>query len=398
MRANTGASIFPDPVVAGKEAAQKAAAGLSDIKLAFAYSGVQYNQEALLRGIASELPGVPVIGNTSFTGVITPEGFVTGDEGFVGVLALAGDGLKVGVAGSAKDGDARSTGRKVALAALEAAGNPAQPGKRVIAPDLFYMVAPPGEEEFYLKGIEEVIGRVPFFGGSAADNAIAGEWLLFANDLVCADGVAVAFLYTNEPFANVFTGAYEESDNVGIITKIRDNRVLEEIDGVPAVKKYAEWTGQDPQDLMGGDLLVATITAPLGVKDRLGELVAIRHPMNGNDDFSMNIGANLAVNTAVIQMQGDVDLLVKSAGETVTATLERFAASADGAAPAVLHLVHCGGRRAGIADRINEVADGVIKASGGVPFILEFTFGEYGYEDDGNNTTGGLMLSYTALG
>jgi hypothetical protein len=43
------------------------------------------------------------------------------------------------------------------------------------------------------------------------------------------------------------------------------------------------------------------------------------------------------------------------------------------------------------------VVQGVKKAAGNVPFIMEFTFGEYGYEDDGNNTTGGLMLSYTGF-
>jgi hypothetical protein len=390
MKAQTGASTSSNPILAGKEAAQKASAGLTDIKLAFVYSGVQYDQAALLSGVATELPGVALIGNTSFTGVITPEGFITGDEGFVGVFALSGDDLTVGVAGGVREGDARTTGGNVARAALEAAGK--RTDGKIEAPDLFYMVAPPGEEEFYLKGVEDVIGRVPFFGGSAADNAIAGEWLLFANDLVAADGVAVAFLYTNNAFANVFTGAYEETANVGVITKIRDNRVLEEIDGVPAIKKYAEWTDQDPANLMGGDLLVATITAPLGVKDRLGDLVAIRHPMNGNDDFSMNIGANLAVNTAVIQMRGDVDTLISSAGDTIRAAIAKL-----GETPAALHLIHCGGRRAGIGDRIDELADAVIAAAGDIPFIVEFTFGEYGYEDDGNNTTGGLMLSFTAL-
>jgi hypothetical protein len=44
-----------------------------------------------------------------------------------------------------------------------------------------------------------------------------------------------------------------------------------------------------------------------------------------------------------------------------------------------------------------ELAAWVKKAAGYVPFIVEFTFGEYGYEDDGNNTTGGLMLSYTGF-
>jgi signal peptidase I len=49
-------------------------------------------------------------------------------------------------------------------------------------------------------------------------------------------------------------------------------------------------------------------------------------------------------------------------------------------------------------DRIGEVADSFIKEADGVPFLAEFTFGEYGFEQDGCNSIGGLMLSFTALG
>jgi hypothetical protein len=68
-----------------------------------------------------------------------------------------------------------------------------------------------------------------------------------------------------------------------------------------------------------------------------------------------------------------------------------------GQTPGALVLVHCGGRRAGIGDRIEEVVKNIKAEAGSIPFIVNFTFGEYGYHDDGNNTTGGLMLSYTAL-
>jgi hypothetical protein len=254
------------------------------------------------------------------------------------------------------------------------------------------MAASPGEEEFYLKGISDVIGRVPFFGGSAADNSIAGEWKLFSGQQVFADGVTIAFFYANKPMTNLFTGAYHETGDVGIITKVKNNRTLVEIDGVPAVKKYAEWAKVDPNSLKGMNLLSFTITSPLGVKDRLGELVAIRHPMNGNDDYSMAVGANLAEKTAVIRMEGSVDELISSGLKTLEDLKVKMKTT-----PAAFHLVHCGGRRAGIGDRIGELVDGVKKAAGGVPFIMEFTFGEYGYEDDGNNTTGGLMLSYTGF-
>jgi hypothetical protein len=382
----TGSSNAADARAAGKEAAAKVKKGLDGAKVAFVYAGVQYDLAAMLAGIGEELPGVPVLGNTSFTGVITDEGYISGDKGFVGILAL-GD-ISVGVAGAPKgSGGARETGRQAAKEALKNAGK-----DRSCPPDYFFMAAPPGEEEFYLKGVSDVIGRVPFFGGSAADNTISGEWKLFAGKQVFADGIVLAFFYADKPAASLFTGAYNETGDVGIITKVRDKRVLVEIDGQPALKKYAAWRGLDPETLKGGNLLVATITSPLGVKDRLGDLTAIRHPMNGNDDYSMNIGANLAEKTAVIRMEGSVDHLIATASQTI---LELRAKA--GGTPAAYHLVHCGGRRAGIGDRIGEVAAGVKKAVDGVPFIMEFTFGEYGYEDDDRNTTGGLMLSYTAF-
>ncbi len=386
LTAKTGNSIQANPANAAKEAAAPLKEIAADLKMAFVYSGVQYDQKKLLEALAGELPGVPFVGNTSFTGVITNDGFISSDNGFIGILGLSDPQMTVGVACLAKDGTARKTGHKAAEKALKDAG-------RTDAPDYFYMVAPPGEEEFYLKGITEVIGRVPFFGGSAADNTIAGEWFLYSDQVITADGVGVAFFYSSKPFANQYTGAYEETKKSGVITKVVNNRTLAEIDGVPAIKKYQEWTGASDEEVSGGNLLVTAITKPLGVKDRLGDLIAIRHPMNGNPDGSMAIGNNLSENTAVILMDGSVDELIQSAGKTLKDLKAKTAAPAG-----AYHLVHCGGRRAGIGDRIGEVVDQLKKEAGDVPFITEFTFGEYGYEDDGNNTCGGLMLSFTAFG
>ena len=46
---------------------------------------------------------------------------------------------------------------------------------------------------------------------------------------------------------------------------------------------------------------------------------------------------------------------------------------------------------------IIEVADKVKKVVGDTPFIMVFTFGEYGNTDHNGNTCGGLMLSDTAF-
>lgn len=380
-----GSSKLADGKRAAIEAAQQVKAGLDEAKLVFAYASVDYNLTDMMAGLTGELPGVPVIGNTSFTGVVTPEGYVGGDSAFLGLMTLGGDEITVGVAGCEKGSCARETGKKTAEAAMAAAG-------MSTAPDYFYMVASSGQEETFLKGISDVIGRVPFFGGSAADNTISGDWQLYTDGGVFADGVAVAFFYGGKPITNLFTGAYRETGNVGIITKVRDSRVLAEIDGEPALKKYAAWAGVEANSLKGDKLLAYTVTSPLGIKDCLGDLTVIRHPMNGNDDYSMNIGNDLAEGTAVLRMEATVDELIASASETLTALKEKCTGT-----PVAYHLVHCGGRRAGIDSRIGEVAEGVKRVADGVPFIMEFTFGEYGYKDDGRNTCGGLMLSYTAF-
>ena len=386
LKSNIGWSTDAKSEVAGREAAAKAVVDLVQTKVAFLYTSCENNVDKVLDGAKEELGTAPIIGCTSSGGIIIPDGFISSENGFVGIMAIGDPDTTVGVAGSKKSRSARETGKKVAQKAMENAG-------RTEVPAYFYMVANPGEEEDYLKGIEDVIGRVPFFGGSAADNTVEGNWKIYTNETVFSEGVAVAFFYTDKPMANIYTGAYHETTNSGIITKLEGKRTLQEIDGVPALKKYAEWTGKNVKNLMGGNLLTETILAPLGVKDRLGDLVAIRHPMGGNEDYSMNIGNHLAVNTAVIQMETTVDDLIKSTGKAVKEVNKEL----NGEVGAYL-LVHCGGRKLGIGDRIDEVTEQLKKETKGVPFMTIFTFGEYGSADHGANTCGGLMLSFTGFG
>ena len=386
LKSNIGWSTDAKSEVAGREAAAKAVVDLVQTKVAFLYTSCENNVDKVLDGAKEELGTAPIIGCTSSGGIIVPDGFISSENGFVGIMAIGDPDTTVGVAGSKKSRSARETGKKVAQKAMENAG-------RTEVPAYFYMVANPGEEEDYLKGIEDVIGRVPFFGGSAADNTVEGNWKIYTNETVFSEGVAVAFFYTDKPMANIYIGAYHETTNSGIITKLDGKRTLQEIDGVPALKKYAEWTGKNVKNLMGGNLLTETILAPLGVKDRLGDLVAIRHPMGGNEDYSMNIGNHLAVNTAVIQMETTVDDLIKSTGKAVKEVNKEL----NGEVGAYL-LVHCGGRKLGIGDRIDEVTEQLKKETKGVPFMTIFTFGEYGSADHGANTCGGLMLSFTGFG
>jgi hypothetical protein len=259
LKANVGYSKLEDAFEAGVEAAKKTEAS-DKTKIALLFNSVGYDQKKLMEGVKSVLSDVDVIGCTSSAGIITPDGYMIDESGTAGILTLGGDDLTVASYGMAKKKSARETGREVAIKALEKAGLD-------YAPDYFFMSASPAEEEEYIKGIQDVIGRVPCFGGSAADNTVEGKWSIFYNDTTCSDGVVASFIYTSKNIARVYTGAYNETKDMGIITKLNDTRVLAEIDGKPATDVYKKWRNLKDEDVTGGNLLVTTITSPLGIKD-----------------------------------------------------------------------------------------------------------------------------------
>lgn len=379
-----GHSENKDAFACGNEAAGMADLCCASVGLIF--TSCVLDQKEVLKGVRS-VSGAPVIGCTSSAAICTNDGYFNSADGYTGIMSFGGN-VTVGVAGHAKDKDAREMGRELAREAMKKAG-------KSCAPSYFFMTASPAEEEYYLKGIEDVIGRVPMFGGSAADNTVEGKWSIICNDEVFSDGCAVAFFYTDSYMKNLYTGEYKETGKYGVITEVRGDRTLVSIDGVPAVKKYCEWTGKKEEEVAGGNLLAATIFAPLGVKDPIGSVTAIRHPMAANEDLSMNIGAKLAVGTAVMLMEGTADSLVEAnpnAIKKLDALMEEEAQS--------YFLVHCGGRRLGLQlegaeERLYPAVKEYTKDK---PFLMVFTFGEYGSSDHSANTVGGLSLSYTGFG
>ncbi len=383
MKAMVGSSILSNSYEAGVETAKNSMTGIKAPKLGLLFTSVKYDQDEVIKGIKSVSPELKVIGCTSSGAIMTPDGIISGENGFAGMMVLEDNELNVGVASSPRGQDPRSTGRKIAREAMEDAG-------KKHPPVAFAMFASPAEEEYYLKGIQDVIGEVPMFGGSAADDAVVGEWKVFCENKSFGDGCAVALFYTTKEIKNVFTGAYEETDNVGIITKVEEDRKIVEIDGVPALKKYAEWTGLNADELMGQNLLVASIPMALGVKTIQGDLMAVRHPMIGNPDYSFNVGAKMAEKTAVIQLTTDVDGLIEGAVKTIKELKQDFKAEA-------MFLVHCGGRKLHIGERVDEDFVAIKNAAGETPFIVAFTFGEYGQNNHSGATIGGLSLSFTGF-
>ena len=392
LRSKVGYSTDIDDFTTGEETAIKASKDLSNVKLGFLYTSIKNNIDEVVAGVKS-ITKAPIIGCTSSSAIIVPDGIVSSTHGFAGMMMLDDENMVVGVACHEAGRDARSIGRKVAIEAVENA-------QTTRAPAYCYMVASPKEEEDYLMGIQDVIGRVPVFGGSAADDTVEGNWKIICNDNVISDGVAVAFFYTDNEIVTSYTGAYRETNNIGIISEVENDRTLVAIDGVSALRKYGNWINVSPQKLKGQNLLKESITKPLGIKDPLGNLTVIRHPMFGNDmgtkttaDDTITLGNKVICGTAIIQLEATIDELIDATGNTLKDARKQLYTE-----PAAYVLMHCGGRKLGIGDRLEEVHRQLLKESKGIPFITAFTFGEYGYDEHSANICGGLMLSFTAFG
>ena len=388
LKTKVGYSEAVDAYESGVETA-KMANVIENPQVGLFFTGVVQDQKQLMAGAKSVLGNVPILGCTSSAAICTHAGYLNKETGYSGMMLFGGD-LEVVTAGSKKtDEEPREIGRRIAKEAISKLK-----GKDK-EPDFFFMSASPANEEEYLKGIEDVIGDIPVFGGSAADNTVEGKWSILYDGEAFADGCIIAIFYTDGKMKNLYTGAYNETDHVGIITKVANRRTLVEIDHEPALKKYAEWTNKDVESLKGNNLLTATICAPLGVKDPIGNVIAVRHPMFGNDDLSMNIGADLALNTAIIQLANTPEGILDANAQTIKKVNGLMNNEVNS-----YFLVHCGGRRLGLAlskieDRIYPEVKKVIPDK---EFLMVFTFGEYGSSEHSSNTVGGLSLSYTGFG
>lgn len=390
LKATTGSSLNSDAAAAGREAAEKALAGSGRVNLAFVYASSDHDLSLLVEGIRAVLPDTPLIGGTSYQGLIMPEGLISGRH-FVGLMAISDESLTVGVAGvrnNSCDDDARSVGRLAAIRALKKAG-------RTSPPDFFHLATSASLEEAYLKGITEVVGRRPMFGSGAMDNLVMGDWHVLTDDGPIGDGLALAFFYTDKPLAHLFSSApYYALEERFAISRMNGSRNLAEIEGPSIIDRIVGRTGLDKSLLSASDLQMATVLEPIGVRDRQGDLTSLCFPMYLQSDGSVDMGSNLAEGTLGLHMKAELDDLVLSAGRELEALAERMKSPAG-----AFHLSMGFGRAMVMRDeeRLEDLAREVKKAAGGVPFIMTFSLSECGFVDDGMNTCANLMLCYTGF-
>ena len=149
LKSKVGYSVNQDSFMSGLESAKESTKDFNNVKLNLLYTSVNNDVKKVVKGVLSA-SDAPVIGCTSSGGIIVPDGYITSENGFSGIMSFNDANMTVGVACHEAGKDARAIGRKVAIEAVNNA-------KTSRAPAYFYMIASPKEEEEYLMGIQDVI-------------------------------------------------------------------------------------------------------------------------------------------------------------------------------------------------------------------------------------------------
>lgn len=375
LKSKVEISLEKDAVKAGKAIAK---ACMSNDKVNFVFVSPAYKAEDFSKGL-KEAGGVDNLIGFSTKAILTRDGCVLNEDGFAGIMCIEDEDLKVGFAGLANEGSARETGRKAATKALEDAGMD-------FAPDYFFMSAT-GDESQYLKGVQDIIGRVPMFGASPAcgDNCY-----LYSKDEFIHDGVVLAFFYSDKEINTKYSAMYSETKKVGVVTKVNDDDLLVEINGHPAFEVYAKMVGKSTEELKE-NIRDSYVLNPLGVSDPLGDMTSLRSLVEVNDENAMKMGMTMAENTAVILMEKKRETIVDD-----TQMIIKFLKGTVSEAGAYL-LFNNISRSFIIADMRDQMLAKVKEEIGDVPFLMPVTSAEYGYADDQNNSIGNLMMSFTVF-
>ncbi len=377
LSSNVGYSIAMDAYKSGEETARKTLDNMFNPRIGFLYANYQ-DIDKVLEGAKSILDETPIIGSTVKDSIMVQDGIVSCESGFSGMMIIDDENMQVAVAGSERGKNPREIGRRVALEAIRNSG-------LKIKPSYMYMVAFSREEELYLKGIQDVVGRVPIFGGSVIEDKNSR---IFCNDKILKSGCAVAFFYTINPIATEYASYYQETTNMGVITKVDRYRTIVKIDNVLALKKYMEWRNMKPKDLKEE---FSYTLSPLAIKDVLGDVTVLRNLVDSSNN-AMKMSNDVKEGTAVIRMETTVEELINSPKKAID-HLNRLIDEEVGA----YFLVHNMDRKLAIGSDLDKVYTKVKKAVGEIPFLMIFTSSEYGYSNCSANTCGSLMLSFTAF-
>ncbi|MGY3926403.1 FIST signal transduction protein [Aeromonas simiae] len=344
--------------------------------LLLVYFSALHSSEILQNRLSLAFPDVPMLGCSSCRAVQTGQ-----DEGApVAVAAFYDSRGAYGVAGSMEP-DAHQL-LKEAMRRCD------RPGE---LPHMVLLHASPGLEETLLAQIDAELGHsVPVIGGSAADEAVQGQWQLCWSDGAMGEGAALAVLYPDCELAFQFHSGYMPTRNHAVVTEAEGREVIS-LDGRPAADLYQEWLGIS---LPNGPILRETTLAPLArVVGAMYEVpyYKLSHPESITKRRGLRLFTRIEQGETLWLMQGSAEGLLQRS--LLAARVEPAYGMPSSLEPFGALVVFCAGCRLALSERLDELSLQFRQRLGGIPYVMPFTFGEQGRLPQGEITHGNLMIS-----
>lgn len=396
LLAGLGWSVHADTAVAITDAIAQALPLLhgSAPSVAFVTVTVEHDAQRVFAAVQAALPGVAIHGITTSLGLLGEKGVLSGPDGVVGVLLLAGaQGVRV-AAGAAPLGADPAAAARSAAQQLLAQGDGELP--RVI---LFN--ASPGHEEALLQALAEALPGVPAYGGSAADHAIAGEWSVFTSAGPQKEALSLVGIFGPVAVGGAIRAPYAPTARSGQVTASA-GRTLQQLDGRPAAEVLNEWLDGTLSEQVqeGGNILAQTALRPLGIKCQTAAGVhwLTIHPAHINvPDRSVALFACAEPGQTLSVMNGSVAGLTTVLGELCTESLARAELTPSQVRLGIL--IYC----AGCAGAIGPALDAGLREQltgrlGGAPLLGMCTFGEQGFVPGFGNCHQDLSVSLLLIG
>lgn len=339
--------------------------------------------EALRTALAIALPDVPFVGVTSCRSVVA-NGQVLAGPHAAAALWLCGD-VKASVAA------------QTVVAADDAAGRQllrnATRGLEGARPSFALFHATPGVEEPLLRGLSvDLPPGLPFLGGTAADDEIAGRWSLFTHEARFVTGAVLALVSWPGKVSAPFVSGATQTPQKGVVTKARGRTIIE-IDRRPAALVYDQWLGGalGPALDSSDSILSKTTLTPLGVVRPSG--ITLVHPERVEQPTK-------GLTTFAEVSQGETVMLVRSTKVALQgrpANLVSRALSDVGKLEGAL-LIYCAGCMLAIDPETKLMVQALQSVTHTTPLIGSFNFGEQGCHVGGKPEHGNLMTGVLLLG
>ena len=216
------------------------------MSLVLFFCSSHYDREALAAEIARRFAGVPVVGCTT-AGEIGPAGCrdhsLTGVS-FAGEVCTAVVG-RLGDLGRFRSSDGVAFAREL----RRRLGDLAQRGGQgtfafLLVDGLF------GHEEQVAHALQQGLGDIPLVGGSAGDSLSFESTFVYWDGRFTTDTAVLVLAATPLPLTEFKTQHFVPTDERLVVTDADpDQRLVREINGMPAAAEYARLLGLDPAQL-----------------------------------------------------------------------------------------------------------------------------------------------------